>query len=403
MDIASEAICLDTLEDEVLRVLPTPACIYDFDAITRRIDRLTHTFLGMFAACHPAVPNANSKVLGHIAGLVPFIDATSALDVQRALSIGITPDRITWSGPGKRDSELRALAGRGVIIVVGTEDEIDCLAEIAKDLILPQPVLLSIGPDHAPDGFGPHLEGRPSLFGVDEAAIPRALACIKKARWLRLVGFHSSAEATSLSPPAIAENLANLARIFDDASRLADIVPDKLVFGSGFGTSFNAGEAAVDIGVVRDLMAEVLLGIKKNPRLSKASRLLETGDWITAPTTALVTRVLSIRESRGVSIAVCDADFGNHRATPEVLGSTVQAGVRPEAQADSGTTEETCEYLLQGPQSTTSAVPRPKVQLPLLWRGDILAVPMLGGSVRQPGLAEYALHAGQLRDVSESQ
>ena len=402
MDNASEAICLDALEDEVLRVLPTPAWIHDFDAITRRIDRLTHTFLGMFAACHPAVPNANSKVLGHIAGLVPFIDATSAQDVQRALSTGITPDRITWSGPGKRDSDLRELAGRGVSIVVGAEDEIDCLAEIAKDLILPQPVLLSIGPDHAPKGFGPYLEGRPSLFGIDEAAIPSALAWIRRARWLRLVGFHSRTEATSLSPPAIAENLANLARIFEDASRLADIVPDKLIFGSGFGTSVNAGETALDIGVVRDLMADVLRGMKENPRLSKASRLLETGDWITAPTTALVTRVLSIQESRGVRIAVCDADFGNHRATPVVMGSTVQAGVRPEAQADSGTTEETHEYLLQDPQSTTSAVSRPKVQLPLLRRGDILAVPMLGEFVRQPGLAEYALHAGQLRDISES-
>lgn len=401
MDYASEAICLDALEDDVLSVLPTPARIYDFDAMTRRIDRLTSTVLGMFAACHSAAPDANSMVLRHIAGLVPFINATSAQDVQRALSIGITADRITWSGPGKRDSELRELAGSGVSIAVDAEDEIDCLAEIAKGLILPQPVLLSINPDHVPNGFGPHPSRRPSLFGVDEAAVPKALACIKRARWLRLVGFHSSTEGTSLSPPAIAEHLANLARIFDNASRLADIVPDKLIFGSGLGTPFNKGEAALDIGVIRDLMAEVLRGMKRHPRLSKAARLLETGDWITDPTSALVTRVLSIRQSRGVHIAVCDADFGSRLATPDVLASAVWSSVLPEVQAWSGAAAENREYLLQGPHSTVSAPCCLRVKSPALWRGDILAVPMSGGSARPPGLSEYALDAGQLRDISE--
>jgi hypothetical protein len=105
---------------------------------------------------------------------------------------------------------------------------------------------------------------------------------------------------------------------------------------------------------------------------------------------------------RGVRIAVCDAGFGNHQAMLDLLGSTVRIGVPLEAHVGSDTIEERHEYLLQGSGSRISREPPRNGRLPLLRPGDTLAVRISGGSFWQPGLAEYALHAGQLTDISRS-
>lgn len=389
----------------------TPCYIYDFAALDRRIERLSRLFDGLFRPSYAVKSNPNLALLRRIAAQVPFIDASSAHEVERALSVGVAPERITWSGPGKRNRDLTAIAGRGVTIVVEAEDEIDQLTAICAGFAAPQPVILRINPDHVPRGFGASMSGKPSQFGIDQPNANDAIDRIMAAPGLRLIGFHAYTGSMCLSPEPIAENIANLVTMFRAATLHAGIRPEKLIFGAGFGVPYHAGQEPLDVEAVRTLVAPVISQLAEDPVLSGAHRLLELGRWITAPCGALVTSVLSAKESRGLRIAVCDAGFNNHLAACGMMGAVFQKNypiVPLRRAADDG---DPVAHMLAGPLCTTIDQLARKIDLPPLSRGDVLAVMMSGAYgltasptrfISHPEPAEYALENGALRDISES-
>lgn len=391
--------------------VPTPAYVYDFEVVGRRISRLKGLFDGLFAASFAVKSNPNLSLLRFIAGQVPHIDASSAHEVERALFVGVEPSRISWSGPGKRASEFKALAGRGITIVIEAEDEVEMLADVCASAAVVQNVVLRINPDHVPKGFGASMSGKPSQFGVDEADSARVISRIMATESLSLIGFHAYTGSMCLTPSAIAENIQNLCQIFGDAARRAGIRPKKLIFGAGFGVPYHTGQEPLDVGEVRALVGPMIEALGADPDLGEAERLLEIGRWITAPSGALVTTVMSAKTSRGAPIAVCDAGFNNHLAAAGMMGSVFQKNYPFAVLKCARLEEDTAETLLAGPLCTSIDMLARKIAMPPLSRGDVLAVMMSGayGLTASPTRfishaepKEYRIEGDALRDISES-
>lgn len=389
---------------------PTPFYVYDMELLADRAEMLAKLFDDLVKPSYAIKSNPNLAVMRQVMTRLEHIDASSAMEVERALSIGLDPIQITWSGPGKRVSELERLSGRGISIVLEAEDEIEMLAKICAARDCQQDVLLRINPDHVPKGFGASMSGKPSQFGVDEPQAPQAIARIMAAPSLRLVGFHAYTGSMCLSPEPIAENIANLCAIFRRAAEVAGIKPKKLIFGAGFGIPLHDGQEPLNITQVRDLMAPHFVALAKDPLLGGAERLLEIGRWVSGPAGALVTSVLSAKISRGLPIVVCDAGFNNHLAACGMMGGVFQKNY-PFAVLRHHGCPEPVEQMLAGPLCTSIDQLSRKIALPLLARGDILAVLMSGAYgltasptrfISHPEPREYALESGLLRDISES-
>lgn len=392
------------------RLPDTPAYIYDPQGLGARIAALRAQFDDLFQPSFAIKSNPNLALLRLIADQVPHIDASSFHEVERALSTGVTPGRISWSGPGKRQSELAALAGRGITMVVEAEDEIDLLATICPDLPAPQRVVLRINPDHVPRGFGASMSGKPSQFGIDEPRAPQAIDRIEAAPGLHLAGFHAYTGSNCLSAEPIAENFANLCRIFGQAAGYLGRPVETLIFGAGFGLPYHPGQEPLDIEQVAKLTAPIIDTLAGDPLTANAARLLEIGRWITGPNGALLTGVLSVKDSRGTRIAVCDAGFNNHLAAAGMMGSVFPKNY-PFALIRGGTGKPV-EHQIAGPLCTSIDTLARKLELPPLSRGDVLAVMMSGayGLTASPTRfishaepAEYLIEAdGSLTDISES-
>lgn len=390
---------------------PTPAYLYDAQGLSARITVLHDHMGALFQPSFAIKSNPNLALLRLIAAEVAHIDASSFHEVERALSIGVTPNRISWSGPGKRQSELAALAGRGITIVVEAEDEIDALVAICKDLPAPQRVVLRINPDHVPRGFGASMSGKPSQFGVDEPRAHAAIDRITAAPGLHLAGFHAYTGSNCLAAEPIAENFANLARIFTVAAAHLGRPVETLIFGAGFGLPYHPGQEPLDIAEVARLAGPALAPLADDPLTAGAARLLEIGRWITGPNGALLTTVLSVKESRGTRIAVCDAGFNNHLAAAGMMGAVFQKNY-PFAAIRCASDAEPVEHQIAGPLCTSIDTMARKLMLPPLARGDVLAVLMSGayGLTASPTRfishaepAEYLIGAdGTLTDISES-
>lgn len=391
--------------------LETPFYVYDFDVLDARATWLKTVFGDLLSPSYAIKSNPNLAVIRRIANTFDQVDASSAHEVERALSCGLKPEQITWSGPGKRQSELTALAGQGVTIVIESEDEIELLADICRDLSKQQPVLLRINPDHVPKGFGASMSGKPSQFGIDQSKVPQAIARIQARSELRLTGFHAYTGSMCLSPEPIAQNIQNLCEIFRQAVTEAGIIPEKLIFGAGFGIPLHDGQETLDIEQVRDQIAPHLRLVADDPVLGQAERVLELGRWVTGPSGALITTVLSAKTSRDLRIAVCDAGFNNHLAACGMMGSVFHKNYPFAVLGRSDSGDEPVDHMLAGPLCTTIDQLSRKISLAPLVRGDMLAVLMSGAYgltasptrfISHPEPGEYAMSKGELTDITES-
>lgn len=406
----NEKTFLSKLSALDLNKIETPFYIYDSEELSQRATQVKTTFEGLLAPSYAIKSNPNLQVLRSVMSQLDHIDASSAMEVERALAIGLDPSQITWSGPGKRDRELRDYAGLGLTIVVESSDEIEMLDTICAEKGIQQDVLLRINPDHVPKGFGASMSGKPSQFGVDEPEVPAVIADIDARASLRLTGFHAYTGSMCLAPEPIAENIENLCAIFSRAAECANTPPEKLIFGAGFGIPLHDGQVPLDIEQVRALIAPHIEALAQDPRLGAATRLLELGRWISGPSGALVTRVLSAKVSRGLPIAVCDAGFNNHLAACGMMGSVFQKNYPFEVLQHQGDPAPV-EQMLAGPLCTSIDQLSRKITLPLLAKGDVLAVLMSGAYgltasptrfISHPEPAEFMIEDGTLRDISES-
>jgi diaminopimelate decarboxylase len=74
-------------------------------------------------------------------------DVVSGGELEKALRAGIAPDKIVFSGVGKRDDELRAaLAARIRSLNVESLDELDEIAALARELRTVAPVTVRLNP-----------------------------------------------------------------------------------------------------------------------------------------------------------------------------------------------------------------------------------------------------------------
>ena len=375
--------------DAVRPDAPTPAYVYDADVLMGRVAWLARALDGLLDISFAIKSNPNPAILRIMAEVVPWLDASSWAEVQRALNAGKPACRITYSGPGKRHRELQAAVQARVPTVVESQDEIEQLVDICRAGSFLHDVLVRINPDHVPRGFGASMSGKPSQFGIDQDQAPDAISRIDKSGVLRLAGLHIYTGSNALSADPIVENFENMARLFLSLSENGARRLDKLIFGSGFGIPYHDGQATLDVVEVCDGIAPVLRHLRTHPGLSQTSFVLEMGRWLVGPAGALVTTVLSRKTSRGQDIAVCDAGFNNHLAACGMMGATFRKDYPIVLLHDDRWPQDAVK--LTGPLCTSIDALAGPLQIGPVKRGDAIAILQSGA---------YGLTASPTRFIS---
>ena len=164
------------------------------------------------------------------------------------MQAGWDPALISFTGPGKREFELREAIASGVgLLVVESVREARLADAIARSTGRVQPVLVRIAPDTVPKGFGDQMAGRPSAFGIDVEVADEALPEILRLVGLRLVGLHIYSGTQCLKPDAIVENYRGFLAIFDRLCHTHGLSPDMLIFGSGLGVPYHDQDVPLNL------------------------------------------------------------------------------------------------------------------------------------------------------------
>lgn len=183
----------------------TPAFVYSGAAIDdayRSIDEALHFAPHLIAYAVKA--NGNLSVLARLASQGCGADIVSVGEMQRALKAGFPPDRIIYSGVGKRRDEIMAAARAGIrALHVENVQELDVVESVAQELGRPLSIGLRVNPDVDPKTHPYIATGlRESKFGlaipVAEQLVPR----IVQSRNLKLeaVACHIGSQLSSAQP-----------------------------------------------------------------------------------------------------------------------------------------------------------------------------------------------------------
>lgn len=350
----------------------TPSYVYFTKAIEDRVAALRAAFGGRFSLSFAAKCNPNPALLAWMREHVDFLDISSIGEFNLGRQAGWEASRASFTGPGKREHEIRAAIEHGIgDLVVESVREATVADAVARSMGRTQDILVRIAPSYVPKGFGGQMAGRPCAFGIDLETVADEFPKILALPNLRVTGLHIFSGTQSLKPEAISENYRVFIGIFRDICKTYALRPERLVFGSGLGIPYHEGEKPLDLDMVgRDIVAD-LDDLLSDSNFSSTRLVLELGRYLVGEAGYFLTQVTSIKESRGSRIAICDGGMNNHLAASGHFGMAIH---RNYVMHKVGGGELTDKVDIVGPLCTSIDRLANGVVLPPLHEGDIVAV-----------------------------
>ncbi|MCD1627362.1 type III PLP-dependent enzyme [Seohaeicola saemankumensis] len=350
----------------------TPSYVYFSDLIDNRIASLNTNFGRWFALSYAMKCNPNPKLLNWLSSRIDYIDVSSGGEFHAAVKSGWDASRISFTGPAKTAQELEgAITAELGELVIESLREARLANSIAQSHGKVQNVLVRISPDRVPRGFGDHMAGRPSPFGIDIEEADAALHEIIALPNLALKGLHIYSGTQSLKPAAIAENWRIFIATFRDLCETHDLKPEKLIFGAGLGIPYHPGDLPLDISEIASDIGGDLDNLQSDPRFSNTKLVLELGRYLVGEAGFFVTRVVSIKESRGARIAICDGGMNAHLAASGHFGMVLRRAYNMH-RLGGGTDAEKVD--IAGPLCTSIDRLGGNVMLPKLVEADLIVI-----------------------------
>jgi len=353
----------------------TPCYVYFMDDIAARCEAIRQAFARRFRISYAVKANPNVSLLRRMRAHVDALDISSAGELRCALRAGWPPRRLSFTGPGKRPEELMAAATQGVgHVVVESVHEARAVSQIARHRGVDQDILVRLAPRHTPRGFGLHMAGKPSQFGIDEEELDAAFEALKMLPNLRIRGLHIYSGTQCLDADALAEHFENCCDLFRRCATRHTLTPRVLIFGAGFGIPYYPGEEAFDLARLAARVNPLLDTLRRDSRFRQAVCVLETGRYLVGEAGIFVTRVIRVKISRGTRMAICDGGMHHHLAACGHLGTVFRRNYRifkVNVGADPG---DTAAHELVGPLCTSIDTLGHAVDLPILDEGDLIGI-----------------------------
>lgn len=373
--------------------LPTPCYVYDTAAIARRASELRAALGKRFALSFAVKSNPNLGLLDKLREDVDYLDVSSGGEIGLALAAGWSGTQLSFTGPGKLDRELElSLEVPIAEVVLESLWEARRLSEFAAHRGRDCDVLVRLAPARIPKGFGLNLAGKPTQFGIEEARMEADLSAIRKLPRLNVKGFHIYSGTQCLDAGSLAENYEIYLDVFQRACTLMELAPRKLVFGSGLGIPYHAGDVPIELPRVAERICPQLDRLRQTPGFAECQFILELGRYLVGEAGWFLTRIIHVKESRGTRICICDGGMNNHLAASGQFGTVIHRNY-PVHKVGDQAPGTSCEYDLVGPLCTTIDILARRVTLPRLQDGDMISIGASGA---------YGLTASPLYFISHN-
>lgn len=361
----------------------TPAYVYDLAEVRRSYSLLRSSLPAPSELYYSLKSNPHPLVVSELHSLGCLAEVCSPGELQVALEAGFAADRILYTGPGKRDQDLRWAVKAGVTLFsVDSPFGLDQLDSLG----VPVRAIVRINDEQPVPGHGLTMTGVPSQFGADLAWVLASPADFGPRPHVSVVGFHLYMGTNITDESALLNQFWQAART---ARRLADgtgLGVEVLDLGGGFGAPFaRAGSLPVFPGLAEglaDLLDETFPGWRSGwPVVA-----FESGRYLTATCGTLHTRVLDVKRSQDRPVVVLESGV-NHLGG--MSGLRRLPPIVPDVLADGTPVPDT---IVAGPLCTPVDTWARSAAVAPVSPGDVVSVPNVGAYGLYASLVAFLGH-----------
>lgn len=299
---------------EIAAEFGTPCYVYSRATLERHWRAFDDAFKDRaHLICYAVKANSNLAILNLLARLGSGFDIVSIGEMQRVLAAGGKPEKIVFSGVGKREDEIQAALKIGIrcfnVEVSGELDRINCLA---KELGVIAPVSFRVNPD-VDAKTHPYISTglKENKFGID---IEQAIYEYRRAAQMthiKVMGIdcHIGSQLTETAP--FLDALDRVLALVDQLQS-EGITLHHLDLGGGLGICYRDEQPPSPADYVSAILQR--LGDRA------FEIMLEPGRAIVGNAGILLTRVEYLKPSTGKNFAIVDAAM-NDLVRPSLYGA----------------------------------------------------------------------------------
>ncbi len=351
--------------EQIAEKVGTPFYLYSYNTLVRHFTVFDRAFEGIpHLVCYSAKANSNLAFLRLFVNLGGGIDVVSGGELYRALKGGADPQKIVFSGVGKREDEIEYALKVGILMFnVESSQELQVVNEVAGRIGKRAPIAVRVNPDIDPKTH-PYISTglKRNKFGID---INRALMAYRLASQLphlRIVGIdcHIGSQLVEVGP--IVEALKKLKRLVENL-RNEGMEIQYLDLGGGLGITYEDEEPPHPVEYAATILEEI--------REFSCTLILEPGRVIVGNSGILISKVLYIKENEEKRFVIVDAGM-NDLVRPSYYGSYHQILPVKEENREEGVVD------VVGPVCESSDFLAKGRRMPSLHPGELIAVMSAG-------------------------
>ncbi|MEN8246731.1 MAG: diaminopimelate decarboxylase [Thermodesulfobacteriota bacterium] len=360
-----ELFCEDVPIREIADKVGTPFYLYSHATLGRHFLAFDKAFDGVQRlVCFSAKANSNMAILKLFANLGSGLDIVSGGELFRGLKAGFPPDRVVYSGVGKRVDEIDFALEQDILMFnVESLEELELINQRAGGLGKTAPVAIRVNPDVDPKTH-PYISTglKKNKFGIDTDTALEAYKTAHKMEHVKIEGIdcHIGSQISEAGP--FKDAMQNLMKLVDS---LADsgITVNCLDMGGGLGITYDSE--------MPPQPHEYARAIVETAKTRSLKLILEPGRVIVGNAGILVTRVLYRKSGKDKEFVIADAGM-NDLLRPSLYKAF--HAVQPVRQKDSG--RITADLV--GPICESSDFLASEREMEDVAAGDLLAVMSAG-------------------------
>jgi diaminopimelate decarboxylase len=360
-----ELFCEEVPVRGIAETVGTPFYLYSLNTLESHFRAFQNAFSKVdHLICFSAKANSNIAILRIFVRMGGGVDVVSGGELFRSMKASASPDKIVYSGVGKREEEIEyALELPILMFNIESTQELILIDRIAGRMGTKAPVALRVNPDVDPKTH-PYISTglKKNKFGIN---LQKSLDDYRLANTLpnvKVIGVscHIGSQLTEVRP--FVEAVQRIKELVLKL-RAEGMNIQYMDIGGGLGITYNQEEPPHPRDYARALMKEL--------KEIDCTLILEPGRVIVGNAGVLVTRVLYTKAGEEKNFIVVDAAM-NDLIRPSLYGSyqrvqPVNRSDRPEWTAD-----------VVGPICESSDFLAKDRKLPKADQGDLLAVMSAG-------------------------
>jgi diaminopimelate decarboxylase len=303
----------------------TPLYVYDLGIIDRKLKLLRDTLPPEFAFYYSVKANPHPGILTYFVSAGCGLEVASAGEFSRALEAGCQPNKILFAGPGKTERELEFVL-RGDIGEIHVESMLEAqrIGAICRALAVRARVALRVNPSGDAQGGAMRMGGKPAPFGVDEEDVDEVLDYMLQDPAVEFCGIHLFTGTQILDHSLLATQYLKALEIGRRVAARLKGPLHTIDFGGGLGIPYFANENELDMGRLRQSLAEIFAKIRTEPCFAGTRFIVEPGRYLVGEAGLYVARINDIKISRGKKFLILDGGMNHHLAASGNLGQVIK-------------------------------------------------------------------------------